>query len=155
MKKKAFLLLEILMGLLLIEIAAIPLLKKPVEGYREEIRSLEEAEGERLAEWTFMEIKEKLFTHEIPWEGLPKPGEEKTFFIPNHLMEIPGFAPKELRREFLLRCDKHREKRGTDQGLYRLLKVRIQFDPYLKGKKKKNGQKIPYEYRVIVRKMPL
>ena len=151
-KKKSFLLLEILIGLVLIELIAIPLLKKPITAYRAEIRFFEDAEGERLADIAFLEIKEKLITNAIPWEALPGPGEAKHFSLPPTILQIPGFPPKEIQRAYTLKCHKRHERTGKNQELYRFLHVEIELHPYLKRKKSTQKKEIPYKYKTSVQR---
>ncbi len=121
------------------------------------MKLLEEMEGERLAEWSFSEIKEKLINHEIPWSKLPS-CDEKTppFSLPSMTIEIPGCKPKKIERSFVLKCHKNGEKIGPQNEIYRMLYVEIRFNPKLSGethkKKKPKKGKGHYSYRMIVQK---
>jgi len=145
--KKPFLLLEVLIALLLVSLCLIPLIRSPVENYRTEIRLLEKMEGERLANLSFAEVKEKLMKGEIPWEKLPAPGTKTaSFSLPPIAIHIPGCKPKKIERSFTLRCDKKGEKEGLQGEITRMVKIGIIFTPQL-SQKKKPGE---YSYRCIL-----
>lgn len=146
-KKKTFLLLEILIAILIISICLVPLIQTPMQSYRAEIRILEEMEGERLADWTFSEIKEKLFKNEISWEKLPKPGAKAgPFSLSATFIQIPGCASKKIARSFTLKCwKKERERRKGE--IYHMLRVEIDFQPRLSFNK-------GYTYHILVRQLP-
>ncbi len=151
-KKKPFLLLEILIAILLVSICLVPLIHSPLQSYRAEKRLLEEMEGERLADWSFSEIKEKLLRNEIPWEKLPKAGGQTgPFPLPPAPIEIPGSQPKKIERTYFLSCAKRGEKEGLQGEILRILKVDIAFEPRLSQRKKRKSD---YSYRLIVRKIP-
>ena len=152
-KKKPFLLLEILVSILLVSLCLIPLVQSPVQSYRAQMRLLEEMEGERLAEQSFSEVKEKLLNHEIAWEKLPALSEKSIRrSLPSIHIEIPGAARKKIERSFVLRCNKKGEKEGVNGEIYRMMYVDIDFKPRLTQKKKKeNGD---YSYRLVVRRIP-
>jgi len=150
-KKKTFLLLEILIGIFIVSLCLIPLIQSPILVYRAEMKQLEEIEGERLADWTFSEIKEKLLKNEIPWEKLPSP-EMKSgpFSLPSKLIHILGGKGKTIERSFTLYCSKKGEKEGLQNETYKFLRIKVDFSPRLSGKKRNKG----YSYWVNVRKLP-
>lgn len=152
MKKKTFLLLEILIAILLVSICLIPLVQSPILSYRAEMSLIEEMEGERIAEWTFSEIKDKLLNHEIPWEKLPTLDNKTSLIsLPPMTIDIPGAKLKKIERAFVLRCNKKGEKEGVNGEIYRMLHVDIYFTPKLTQKKKAKGTS-DYSYRLMVQK---
>lgn len=151
MKKQPFLLLEILISILLVSLCLIPLIQSPIRSYKAQVRLLEEMEGERLAEWTFSEIREMLLKNEIPWEKLPKPNQTTLPFpLPFQAIDLPGLKPKNIQRSFTLRCKKNGEKEGLKGETYRMIYVDIEFEPKLSQKKGKGT----YSYRLAIRKIP-
>lgn len=147
MKKRSFILLEILIALTLVILCAIPLIVKPIHAYRFEMQAFEEMEGERLADWTFSEIKEKMLKNEIPWDKLPShKGTTGPFPLEPGSIHIPGRQPKKIERSFTLFGKG--EKQGISGETYRMLYVKIAFDPVLSKKKK------IYTYRLPVQKIP-
>ncbi|OGN63741.1 MAG: hypothetical protein A3E80_01625 [Chlamydiae bacterium RIFCSPHIGHO2_12_FULL_49_9] len=148
MKKRPFVLLEVLLALFLVMIAIIPLVRQPFMLYRSEILLLEEMERERLADWTFSEIREQFLKGQIPWKKLPAKGEiSSPFSLPKGSIHLPGLASKEVERSFTLRCIG--EKKGTQGETYRSLNIAIEFNPALNKKKKK------YTFRLLVQKMEI
>ena len=148
MKKRPFILLEVLVALTLVALCAIPLIIKPIRIYRSEMRLLEEGQGERLADWTFSEIKEQLLQNMIPWEKLPSLQQTtEPFLLKPASIFIPGRAPKEIRRSFILYGKG--EKFGDDGEIYRMLHIKIVFDPQLSQRKKRDNF---YTYRMIVQR---
>ncbi len=150
LKKRSFLLPEVLIAIFLTSLCLIPLIRSPIESYRTEVELLEEMERERLAEWSFSEIKEKLLTHEIPWEKLPTKG-NLTAPIPLSpiTIQIPGLQSKTVNRSFVLKCRETGEKEGPQGEIYRMLYVDLLFDPPLPNTKRKNPH---YSYRTLVQK---
>lgn len=124
MKKRTFLLLEILIAFVLVAVCAIPLVKQPLKLYKNEMAYLQKMEQERLADWTFTEIKEILLKNEIPWEKIPAKGVETSPFpLPSVTIEIPGCTSKVIERSFTLRG--RGEKVGLHDEVYRQIGVCI------------------------------
>jgi hypothetical protein len=117
------------------------------------MKLLEEIEGERLADCSFMEIKEKLLKNEIPWKKLP-PNKSPPLSYPLAAvqLQIPGKAQKTIQRFFTLTCVK--EKEGLNGEIYRIFDVNIYFTPRLSNRKKtkKNSE---YHFNLTVRKIPI
>jgi hypothetical protein len=124
MKKKPFILLEILIALFLVILCGFPLIKEPLKLYHDEIKQLEKMEKERLADWTFTEIKEILLKNGIPWEKIPAKGEKSEPFplLPVKL-EIPGSHTRTIDRSFIL--SGRGEKMGEQNCVYRQLGIYI------------------------------
>lgn len=124
MKKKSFVLLEVLIALSLVALCLIPLVKQPLKLYKEEFAYLERMELERLADWTFTEVKELLLKNEIPWEKIPeKNGQTDNFPLPPMSIDIAGFNKKKVERSFFLTG--RGEKPGLKGEVYRQLGVYI------------------------------
>lgn len=140
MKKRTFLLLEILIAFVLVSLCIVPLVKQPLKLYREEILALEKMERERMADWAFTEIREKLLTHEILWAKIPAKGEKtERFLMRSETLSIPGCRPKLIKREFQLIGKA--EKMGYKEEIYRQLLISI----FLDGEK--------YDFRLPVKKI--
>lgn len=156
MKKRPFLLLEVLIALLLIELFTVFFLKQPILAYRKELANLEELERQRIADWSFSEVKEKLFKNEIPWESLPqKRGDKKGPFPlePPCYIDIPSFLKKKVERSFSLHYQ--RQKTGRHGETYRLLEVKIFFSPPLERKKTEKTPQENYVYRIALQRLPI
>lgn len=151
--KRPFLLLEILIAILLVSLCLVPLIQGPILGYRKEMLLLEEIEGERLAEWSFSEVKEKLFNREIAWSKLPGPDQRSALIpLPAMTLQIPGANPKKIERAYSLRCHKNGEKVGLKGEVYKMLYVDIHFSPRLSQNKKRSDGHGDYSYRIVVQK---
>ena len=156
-KKRSFLLIEVLIAVLLVSICLIPLIRTPINSYRSEIEWLEEMEKERLAEWAFAEVKEKLLKNEIPWEKIPLPGAEaQPFELPQAQIQIPGCQPKSVNISCVLSCGKQKEKIGFNGEIYRMLTVSLQFDPPASNSiqfDRPASKKSAYRFHIMVRKI--
>lgn len=151
--KHSFLLFEVLIAIFLVSLCLIPLIRSPIENYRNELQLLKEMEGERWAEWSFSEIKEKLLNNDIPWEKIPLPGTVSSqFHLSPITLEIPGMPPKTVQRSFSLRCTKKSEKETKNKEIYRLLWIDLYFSPKL-SQKKITKQKGDYSFRILVKKL--
>lgn len=140
MKKRSFILLEILIAFMLLAICAIPLVHQPIWFFNKEIESFEILEKERLADWTFTEIKELFLKNEIKWEKIPKHRETSPSFpLPPAYLQIPGHKPKRIERSFTLYGQG--EKLGKQNEEYRMIYVTIQLD------------KAPYKFRTPMQRI--
>lgn len=147
-RKKTFLLLEVLIGIFLISLCLSPLVYGPISSYISEIRIFKEVEGERMADLSFSEIKEKLFKNEIPWKSLPEPGNTtEKLSLPEMYYQTPNGQKKKVERHFVLRCGKKGEKTDSEKTIYRKLTVEIEFQPNLSSKKQKK-----YSYKILAKK---
>ena len=143
MRKKNFLLIEILIAFALVSLCMVPLVSGPLKLHKLQTVQLIKMEKERLAEWTFCEIKEMFLKNEIPWSTIPPRGEKSMIMsISDGKVEIPGLEPRKITRKFFL--TKRGEKEGSSQivrsvGVYVLLdKDQYEFRIPIFMKKKKN-----------------
>jgi len=140
MKKKPFLLLEVLLALTLVILCAVPLVRQPLKLYKNEMAYLEKMERERLADWTFTEIKEILLKNGIPWEKIPSKGiKTEALHLPSVVMEIPGCKTKVIERTFFLKG--RGEKIGKENQIYRQIGVHVILNGY------------EYEFRLPVQRL--
>lgn len=70
MKKRPFILLELLIAISLVSLAASPLLSRPLLYLRKELKSLQEIELQWLSSRAILETKALLCQNEIPWSVL-------------------------------------------------------------------------------------
>ena len=148
MKKRTFILLELLIACTLLALCAAPLMRKPIELYQMQVRTLEEVEKQRLADRAFAETKVHLLTNKIAWDKLPsKTAKVKTRSLPPAIMQIPHAAPKEIKRRAVIRCKG--EKTGLKGEVIRMLQIEIQFEPFEENPKAPPAPK--YLYRTIAR----
>jgi hypothetical protein len=135
--KRNFLLLEVLMAIALVAVFAAPLMRWPIKHYRAQITRLENFECQRLADWTFSEIKELLLKEGIVWDKLPAKGQELNQGLSDAKLLIPHLPPRTVHRSFTLFCKG--EKQGIHGEIFRIYRVEIVID----------SKKI-FHYRILV-----
>lgn len=134
--------LEIVLGLTLL-LLMLPFLGAPFLSRKKGIEDLRQFEYERLADLSFLEIRDRLLEHTISWNELPKPGEEKGPFSLSPKTIAPSHT---VERNYLLKCWKTGEKESKEGKITRLLEIELFLTPALK---KKNT---PYRFRCLVEK---
>jgi hypothetical protein len=138
--KRDFLLLEVLLAIAVVAIFAAPLMQWPIKHYRAQISRLENFESQRVADWTFSEIKEMLLKEGIKWEKLPSKGEHLVQPLSDAKLCIPHLSTRTVHRSFRLICKG--EKQGIHGEIFRLYRVEVFI-----------GDKNRYEYRLLVQKL--
>jgi type II secretory pathway pseudopilin PulG len=142
MKRRNFLLLEVLIALALVALFAPLLMRLPLGQYKAQVRQLETYEQQRLADLAFSEIKEQLLKQSIPWKALPAKGtKSRRMPLPPGSIRLPHFPAKSLNRSFTLKCIG--EKQGRS-GVYRMYRV----DVYVG-----NGDAPFADYRILVQRV--
>jgi hypothetical protein len=141
-RKHPFFLLEVFLAMTLIAILAPWIMRLPITHYKAQISHFEIAEKQRVADWTFSEIKALLIQPILSWSQLPLLKEHSNPFpLPSVMLEIPGFKPKSLHRHFILKCKK--EKRSSNGDIFRLYEVEI----FLENDKKAFLYRINVHYK--------
>lgn len=137
--RRPFILLEVLLAIAVVAIFAAPLMRLPIRHYQVQIRRLEAFEYQRIADWTFSEIKEFLLKEAIPWEQLPSKGQSLTQTLPDSKLIVPRLKSRAIHRSFTLICKG--EKEGPHGELFRLYRIEVGID-----------QKV-FRYRLIVQRL--
>src|SRR5690242_12088400 len=70
-RKRSALLLELLIAMSLLAIGLVGLIKSPTYLHRAQARTFEKAECDRIAAWTFTELREALAQGRIGWTKIP------------------------------------------------------------------------------------
>ena len=143
--KRAFLLIEILVAFLIISMVTVPLIRNPIYFFKHQIKSLEKLECERLADLTFLDVKEESYkdksninVHDIsPTE---KGAEEIT--LEPYLLDT--FNQKIVKRWYKLYSRK-RPRENLDGKICKLVHVKI----YLQPEDIKKEDAYTYRYRMI------
>jgi hypothetical protein len=138
--KRNFLLMEVLLAIALVAVFAAPLMRWPIKHYRSQISRLESFECQRIADWTFSEIKELLLKEGIRWENLPSKGQKITQTLSDAKLLIPRLPSRSVHRSYTLSCKG--EKQGLHGEIFRIYRVEICIDT-----------KTPYKYRVLVQRI--
>jgi 3'-phosphoadenosine 5'-phosphosulfate sulfotransferase (PAPS reductase)/FAD synthetase len=138
--KRSFLLLEVLLAITVVAVFAAPLMRWPIKHYQSQIDRLEEFEYQRIADWTFSEIKELLLKEGIAWSKLPTKGGTLARPLSDVKRHIPQFPDRTVRRSFILKC--RGEKKGPHGEIFRIYQVEITMD-----------SKKSYQYRILVQRL--
>jgi hypothetical protein len=80
-RKRSFLLFELLICLALITLCLFPLITPHAKMHRADLHYLEEIQLERIADQAFSQIKVRLYENQHPWEMLLEEALEETFPI--------------------------------------------------------------------------
>ncbi len=124
--KRSFLLLVVLLAITIVALFAAPLIRLPIKHYKLQIEHLEALECQRVADYTFSEIKESLFKGSIKWEQLPQKSARLTIPLPDARIFIPRLSSRRVSRSFSMACSG--EKRGIHGELFRIYDITITVD---------------------------
>lgn len=135
MKKRYFILLEVLIALTLLILLSIPLIRNPLAFYKKELVDLKELELKRLERECFLEIKEKLFKNEVPLEILrvKNKREAPIFSLGKKKLSIPSFTNEDIDVTYRLWTDSFKETSPNE--LFLKLNVEIGLKKPFKGQK--------------------
>lgn len=115
--------------------------------HQSEMRHLEQVECDRIAAWTFTEIREKWLNGGVRWREIPGLEEEWSQWtnLPEMELELPPFPCRAMSRRFKLHTMS--EKQESDGRVHRLVGVTIE----VQHEQKQSRQ---FTYRVILTKKP-
>lgn len=150
-KKRSFLLLEILIAVSLIVVCSVPLIRNPLCFYKKEMKNLEELSLVKLKKDALNNIKELLFKNEIPWADFAIRKKSQVPIRTFHKdLIIKGFKKKEVTVYY--RIWTIEEKNCKDDTVCRKVGVQISIDrPFYK---KEKGSKEKYDiYTLFAQKM--
>jgi hypothetical protein len=144
--KRPAVLLEVLIAISLLTIGAVLLVRQPILFYRAELDQLERVECDRIATWTYTEIRELLMKGTIRWSQIPPLGERsQPWTLPPAKLEIPTLLSRTAARRFWI--ETLREKQDAEGNVFRLLSLQIEIGSGLK--------KRMFTYRANVQKAQL
>jgi hypothetical protein len=156
MKKRSFLLLELLIAIFLLGTCALPLVQVPMGAMRETIKSCYRLQLQRIADLAFADIKTRLYQHEIEWKQLLKSSSKEKELVMDDTIEI---ALKGLgRRTFERRCYVYSVgKTGKEGDEHRLVTILIalQSKPHrfnLFPRKSTHKDTAVYQYELFISK---
>lgn len=119
-KKKSFLLLEVLIGFTLVLCFIFPFVKFPHYLFKSEKQQLNAIEFERIANYGFSEIITKLYTNELKWEDVQARNQNDATW--HTLSDYPLCKGKTIQRKYQLI---HKQKKTSpNQSEYIKLKIR-------------------------------
>lgn len=147
-RKKTFLLLELMIGIALLALFALPSIGSPFFLMQSEIVSLERMELERISEVQFAHLKEKLYKNEIPWDVIAK--EEMGEPIKGETtLNLLGFKKHTFETKTYIWTKRQHEGKDHKESFH-LVGIKMQFIP-----KPKNGHKvtpITFVHRLLIKK---
>lgn len=139
-KKNAFVLLELLVGLALLVLVLVPLIQIPSRSLEAEFTALQRIALNQFSERTCAEIKEKLYSHAITLPLKDKEyTQEDTVYLP-----VKEFVKRPFSRKCTLKASQKKSKEGVN---YFLVKLRILFTS--KGKQEEL-KKIVFTHTLFV-----
>lgn len=144
--KRHFLLIEILIAFSLITMLSVPLIRNPIYYFRSQIHSLQKIELQKIADFTFLDIKLDLYKNNIPLSNLASLEKEaiSTPLKPS-LLSLPGpFKGKEVTRSLQIWASTKISKKNEE---YKLISIKITLKP-LNQKKSYN-----FKYKVVAKKI--
>jgi hypothetical protein len=147
MKRKPYLLLELLIAFTLVALCALPLVHDPLHSLRSEIQIFEKVELERLAEVSFADLKAELYRNEIPWEAFDT-SKYKLHKQDSVRIQLKGVCERTYLRSYYLSTKYH--KKAADQEDHRIVNIKIAFTKPGKGKQPK-----PFYYLTYLAKFAL
>ncbi len=154
-EKRNFLLFEVLIALQLVSFGALFVLETPLRYFRQEIKTLQKMEYERMADLTFSEIKQAFYFSQISWENIPLKKKDALFSLWKDPLPSSSELLGKAHRYYRIYGS---EKRGGDQSLYRFLTVELFLTPLASPPKdhEKKKKTTPYfTYHLFVQKKPL
>lgn len=129
-KIRAFVLLELLIGLALLVLVLVPLIEIPSRSLESGYTALQRIALNQFSERTCAEIKEKIYSHAIPLPLKDKEyTQEDTIYLP-----VKEFAKRPFSRKCTVTASQKKSKEGVD---YFLVKLRILFTSKAKQKELK------------------
>ena len=134
-------LLEILIALSLVALCIFPFVKQPITMHKAEIKRLERIECDRIAAWTYTEVRETLLNRGLRWEQIPQLQEQSSWMgLADVVLELPPMPCTHLPRRYRLVTQE--EKQEANGQIHRLVALVIEV-----GKRQ-------FTYRVILTKEP-
>jgi hypothetical protein len=156
LKKCHFLLLELMIGLYLVSLCALPLAQLPMKTLKEEIKSAYRMQMHRFADLAFAQIKEKLYRQEISWKQISSPSDDPTILMEDTItIAFEPLGSRKFNRKGTLHSVGKKAKSGEE---WRLITFKVKFKPQEKKYKlffNKKGSKVSsrtFIYQVLVSK---
>jgi hypothetical protein len=135
-RKRSFLLVELLVALALVTLLAIPLLRPHLGALHQEMELLREMQLELGAQRALAQVQEKMYRHEITWEEIqgggtrPRPATGQLPDLCLHLPKGEERLPCTYHVWQVIRTPKGKAESGQGaRAWYRINKVEILFDP--------------------------
>lgn len=149
--KKPFLLLELLIGLFLVSMCALPLVRLPMRTLQEETKSAWRMMMHRYADLAYAQIREELYTRKIDWEILSTPRKEKAVVLDDEItIDMAHLGKRTFKRKGYLWSVGKKDKENKE---LRLVTFQVQFQTVNRFKlfrsKSKQTLSTPYTYQLL------
>jgi hypothetical protein len=149
-RKKPYLLLELIIALTLVLLCALPLVHAPLSLVKGEIQAFARMEAIRLSDLAFAEVLAKLYRNEISWDLIAKG--EPVLFQKEMSTQVEGICKQTFLCTSTLRS--MQKKEGKNQEDLRLVKITISFETKNKlWQVRSDPHKIDFVYEVFVAQM--
>jgi hypothetical protein len=155
-KKCHFLLLELMIGLFLVSLCALPLAQLPMKALKEEIKSAYRLQAHRFADLAFAQTKEKLYRQEISWKDISCSSKAPAILFDDTItIAFEPMGSRKFNRKGTLHSSGEKTQNGKE---WRLITFKVTFKPQEKKYKlffNKNGSKASactFIYKVLVSK---
>jgi hypothetical protein len=146
MRRKAYLLLELLIACSLLALCAVPLIRNPMQNARGERLSFEKIELQRLSEVAFARVFEKFHKNEIPWEAFSsKTLPERPYLKDQVQIDLPGISQSHFERKIYLWTPAQKEGPANEE--IRNVKIKISFTNSNNSRKA-----FSFSYRLLLEK---
>lgn len=147
--KRSFILLELMIGLFLLSVCALPFAQFPFTALREEMFSVHRMQAGWVADLVFAKIKEKCIRNEIPWKEIAKSAGE---WVNVKQIDIGEIGDKFWKYSVQLRS---RGKKGQNNEQFYLSTFTVEITPKEKGlklfpKKKERIAEKKYKYQLLL-----
>jgi hypothetical protein len=155
LKKRSFLLLELLIGLYLVGLCVLPLAQLPIKALAEETKAAYRMQMHRFADLAFAEIKEKLYRQEISWKQISSSSKHPAIipFKSDITISFEPLGSRQFYRQVTLHSIGKKTKSGEE---WRLVIVKVNFKAHEKkfilSFHKKDKSIACFAYRVLVKK---
>lgn len=133
MKKRYFLLLEVLIALFILSLCMTPLIRGPIYFYKEEVQKLKDLEYARATQKALYKIRKNLFFNKIPWKDFSEKKKKQAFYSSlKQKIEIPDIYSEEV--DIFYRIYTDLEKKNKEE-IYRRIQVQLSIKEPFRYKK--------------------
>ena len=157
LRKKAFVLLELLIAMSLLSLCALPLLQMPFQGITSEIKSCQRIHLKGLSDLTFADIESQLHQNAIPWDELDVGRNEKTeLFNDLQTLSLEGVGERKFKRKCHIWSS--RRKAGKNREQFRLVTIELEYkalkEPHFFIRKKSSSDTLCFRHQLFVAQIP-
>ena len=131
MKKRNYLLVEILLAIFIISLCVLPIVKTPIVVYSKIQQNLQKIEYERLCDLAYFTIKNDLYQQKIPWDNLL---DKNIVYMEDFSKELPDLM-KGTSFYYSIKTVRPWQIKDRKDAMNRLLEIAIYINSNKKGQK--------------------